>query len=207
MIKIVVFLFAFTILGFTGIEASAYLFDDYILMEKNNNQLIYVNEKSVDKLTDRGFAKKTADFAKECNTRFIEDTREDSTLKIGSDYHITSDCTISKNNNTLCVFIINSTDTCIHEFAKPTNLKDCRMIYKMNSVYYMQGNFPHPDYPDNINNLFPYFHIFSNYFCDMIPDYVNSGNYFDEWDIIFSDTKILYVSTFTHKSISLHKKI
>ena len=171
---------------FTGIEAHAYLFDDYVLMQKNNNQLIYVYEYSAEKLEERGFAQKTADFAKECDTRFIEDNRDNLTPKFSADYPITSDCVLLKYDDTLCIFIINSTDTCIQEFVKPTNLKDCKMIYKMFSVYYMQGLY------ESNPEMFPYFHTFSRYFCDVVPDYVNSGTYYDhdEWVRIFSDTQI-----------------
>ena len=186
MNKITIIVSLFIILTFTVIEAHAYLFDDYVLMEKNNNQLIYVYEVSVEKLEERGFAQKTADFAKECDTRFIEDNREDLSPKFTPDYPIISDCVISKHNDILCISIINSTDACIQEFVKPINLKDCKMIYKMFSVYYMQGL-----YESNLE-MFPYFHDFSRYFCDLVPDYVNSGAYsgYDEWVRIFSDTQV-----------------
>ena len=167
-------LFLFTVFCFTGTEAHAYLFDDYVLMEKNNNQLIYVYEVSAEKLEERGFAQKTADFAKECDTRVIDSNT------------IESDCVISRNNNVLCVNVINMSNSCMEEFEKPENHKDCRMIYKMFSIYRLMSLFEDRFLPLNDYQGFSYQH------CDLTPSYVNSGNYFDfkEWETIITDHKI-----------------
>ena len=113
--------------GFAINDAFAAYFESDVVMEKTHgDDLIFVSEKNTSKLVERGYAQHTIDFAKICDTRIIDMDTFDSNCHF-----------IQNDDGRLCTYLINSTDTsCLWEFDKPDTIKECKMLFRINSVYY-----------------------------------------------------------------------
>ncbi len=161
------------VMGFTSTEVYAYKFEDYSVMKKQNNQIIYVYDDSIKKLTERGFASNGVNLTKECSVKFIDLLNTDS------------NCSISRDGDVICIHIINSS-TCLLEFDIPTNPQDCMDLFKMSSVYSL--------YTNGKKELINEFSHFSYRFCDFLPDYAKTNDYknSDIWYLRLSDHRLIH---------------
>ena len=189
------------VMGFTSTEVYAYPFEDYSVMKKQNNQLIYVYDDSIKKLTERGFATDGTNLTKECNTKIIDLLNMDSNCAISRDGHIECgqdnprsstalfDCTILEAGDVLCVHVIDSPKPCLLEFDIPPDPQNCRDLFKMFSIY----NLKTPALREGFSSLGE-FEDFSFLYCDFIPTYAKldyHGNA-DDWHLKLADHKLFH---------------
>ncbi len=166
----------FLVMGFTSAEVYAYKFEDYSVMKKQNNHIIYVYDDSIKKLTERGFATDGVNLAKECSTEFIDLL------------DINSDCAISRNGDVLCVYVINSSKPCLLEFNISTDPQDCMDLFKMLSIY----NLKTPA-RKSFGSIIEFNH-FSFRYCDFIPNYAKNDDRSnaDIWYLKLADSKLIH---------------